>query len=188
MRDFEFIHAAEDVPRTLGFAAELGLIVRHDEPTPTPEPRIVPADKLATFRNGVFFLYRPEWVFGEFRHFIISGGHYEGQYDQSPSTNYVSLTLYFAGERKDGAGLRLGGGTLGRDVRWLRTSDHTLHPAPPDVNTVFDTIRKHIDTGKRLRGGVHNYAVLESAWEKLIAGSALPPFDYIEWPPKETKA
>jgi len=185
MRDFEFIHATEDVREVLQFANDLGLVIRDDQPTATPEPKIISAEQVEELSAGVYMLYRPEWVFGEFVFEVIPDGYNAGKYFQHPSTNYVSVNLYFGGERLDGSVRRLGGGNLSRRLNWYRPCDHTIHDAPPDVKAVFDTIRKHIDTRKRLRGGVHRYTVLREAWQKLADGSAVPPFPYIEWPPVE---
>lgn len=182
MREFEFIHAAEDVPAVLRFAAELGLIIRRDEPTINPEPDILNDDQISNIGDGVFILYRSNWVFGEFVFGKIRGGYNEGKYSQNPSTNYASITAYFGGEKMIDSVWRLGAGLLGRSIDWYRPSDHSVQPAPPDVKKVFNTIREHIDTRRRLRGGVHKYAVLERALKKLSEGRALPPFDYIEWP------
>jgi hypothetical protein len=187
MRDFELIHATDDMHQVLLFCADIGLIIRHDVPTEKPLSKIIYLTDICMLTNGSFCLYRPEWVFEEPKFDIIDSGHNEGKYFQNPATNYVSINLYFSGERKDRSGCRLGSGNLTYDVNWYRSSDHTLHVSPPDVKGVFNEIRKHMDTGRRLRGGVHNYAVLQNAWDKLIGGSALPPFDYIEWPPNSAR-
>jgi len=184
MRDFEFIHSGEDVAEILHFAAGIGLTIRKDEPGKLPLPTLVRASDIENMANGVFFLYKPEWIFDEVEFIEIGAGYFEGKFSQKPATNCASVNLYFGGERDDGQLHRLGGGFLARDVNWYRSSDHTVHRAPADVKAVFDVIRKRIDTGKRLRGGIHNYAVLAGAWKKLIAGSAAPPFDYIRWPPE----
>lgn len=183
MRDFEFIHASEDVRKVLVLASSLGLVIRNDIPNDTPDPIIVSADDVEGLSQGSFILYKPEWVFGDFKFDEIASGYNAGKYFQHPATNYSGLKLYFGGEHHDQC-LRLGGGNLSRDVDWYRPLDHTVHLAPSDVKSTFDAIRRAIDTGKRLRGGVHNYTVLDEAWKKLRDGVATPPFDYIEWPAK----
>ena len=187
MRNFEFIHSTEDVHRVLWIAAKLGLIIRDDSPAAEPHPKMVSTAAFNTLSAGSFMLYRPSWVLGPLQFEEITSGYNSGKYFQNPATNYSAVTAYFGGERLDENTPRLGNGDLSRDVDWYRPSDQTIHPAPPEVEIVFNEIRREIDTGRRLRGGVHNYAVLEGASKKLDKGSHLPPFDYIEWP-VESKA
>jgi hypothetical protein len=186
MREFRFIHAEEDVPDLLGLAGELGLIIRSDHPVPTPIPDIIDPSRRSELKDGVFMLFQLEWIFGEMQFSKIEDGHNKGKFTLSPATNQIALTLYFGGERGDGPVSRLGSGFLSRQIDWYRKRDHTIQPAPIDVKCMFDTIRKRIDTGRRLRGGIHNYAVLKNASEKLDKGIALPPFDYIERPPEDS--
>ena len=188
MRDLEFIHATDDVRHILEFAAKNRLLIRDDAPTKEPKPRLINAENLGTRDSGSFVLYKPDWVFGELIFEMIPAGFNKGKYFQHPSTNYVGISIFFTGERRDNLVLRLGSGSISRKIDWYNPSNNTIQPAPPEVKAVFNVIRKHIDTGRRLRGGVHNYAVLEGAWTKLIEGVAMPPFDYIEWPPKEKAA
>lgn len=127
-------------------------------------------------------LYKEEWVFGEFKFDKITGGYNEGKYFQHPGTNYSPIKAYFSGEQVEGENKRLGSGLLSRRIKWYRSSDHSVHPAPPEVQKVFADIKQHIDIDRWLRGGIHNYMVLEDAWAKLTNCGYLPPFDFIELP------
>lgn len=182
MRDFDFIHAAEDVKVVLRVAAEAGLIVREGDSTPSPHPVIIDVDRFGDFTCGQFVGYREEWIFGDLRIQKIEGGAYEGQYSISPGVNSVGIGIYFMGERQAGQRRRLGNGIISRRVDWYSPEDHEVYKAPYDVKKVFDAICKQLDTGKRVRTGGRTYHLLECALEKIKNGY-LPPFDFIEWPP-----
>jgi hypothetical protein len=183
VRDFSFIHSTEDVADVLGLASELGLILRDDEPTSEPAPDIVDLGRITSLKAGVFMAYMPEWVFGDFKHCVITDGYSKGKYFQMPSTNYIGLSFYFSGERCDGDVIRLGSGFVSRNIEWYRPEDRTVHPAPPDVKAMFDTIRKRIDTKKYIKVGGRRYAVLPGALRKLASKSYRPPFDFMDEEP-----
>ena len=187
MKELEFLHAHEDVSRVLQYANNVGLIIRNDHPTDGPQSDLVSPSEIDSIVSGVFMLYKPEWVYGEPEFGIIPNGFNAGKYSQSPATNYVSLVAYFSGERTNRTRSLLGSGFLSRNTSWFRSNDKTTHIADPDVSLTFDILRREIDTGMCLRGGVHNYLILEYAQLKLQSGIALPPFDYIEWPPLGTR-
>ena len=66
MATVRFVHAFEDVAAVLSYAADLGMIVQLDTPTERPEQKFASGKDLGQIGRGVFFLYRPEWVFGAF--------------------------------------------------------------------------------------------------------------------------
>lgn len=183
MRDFEFIHSTEDVLGVLRLAAKNGLTIAHDHPSIIPTVDVVTPEDICQFNRGTFLLYHQNWVFGELQFDKILSGHNAGRYFLNPNTNFISLTLSFSGERKEGDIVRLGSGFLSCPTNWYRPNDHTVHPAPSDVKAVFNSLRKRIDTNVRAGGGVHSYALLEGARSKLFAAAVMPPFDYVEWPP-----
>lgn len=180
MRDFSFIHSEEDVPDVLGLASELGLILRNDEPTAEPAPNIVAPSLIPSLTTGIFMAYLPEWVFGDFKYNLIPGGYRKGKYSQMPSTNYIKLQFTLWHERRDGDFIRLGNGSLSRDVDWYHFEAHAVHPAPPAVKAMFDTIRKRIDTKEYIKVGGRRYAVLPGALRKLADKRYRPPYDFMD--------
>lgn len=182
----EIIHASEDVQTVLRIAVELGMVIQRDAPSDRPEPQVIKEDEIDAYDRGVFILYRPQWVLGKPEFQPITAGHNRGKFFQRPRVNIAPITLSLGGERLDGDVRRLGGGSISRHADWLRGADQTLQPTPHAVRSAYDSIIRRIDVGKRLRGGVHTYIVLAHAWEKLASGLALPPFDYVEWPPHTT--
>lgn len=150
MRDFSFIHAAEDIEVVLRVAAEAGLIIRDGDSTPSSHPVIIDVDRFGDFDCGQFVGYREEWIFGELRIQKIDAGAYEGQYSISPGVNSVGIELYFMGERQADQRRRLGNGVISRRVDWYSPENHEVYQAPLDVKNVFDIICKQLDTGKRV--------------------------------------
>jgi len=185
MRDIRLIHASEDVSRVLRHARELGLVIQDDSPTPTPAPRFVQDDQINNYKRGSFVLYLSEWVFGKPEFSEIKRGYSKGKFDRRPNWNNTSIAISFSGERMDGTVKRVGAADMSRNVEWYRSTDHSVHRAPASVEEVFNALWKRINTGKYLRGGGFRYRVLEKAWDKLCSGVAMPPFDYIEWPPEK---
>lgn len=181
MRDFSFIHAAEDVPHVLSVAGDAGLTIRDGEPTSTPGPIIIERPQFSEKDCGQFVGYRDEWIFGKLAVNSITAGAYKGKYDISPGVNTTCIDFYFMGERQHKNGCYLGNGTISRRVDWYCPEKHEICPAPPEVSIVFDAIRKRLDTGKRVRAGGRTYHLLEGALRKIKKGY-LPPFDFIEWP------
>ena len=184
MRDFELIHAVEDIAPCLLLAESLGLVIREDSPHRSKKPKLVLSKDIPFLKGGSFVLYKREWLFGDLEYSHIAEGINCGKFFVHPRTNYAGLNVYFSGERAENGITRLGSGFFSRDVDWYRVSDDTIQNSPPDIKEVFDKIRGDIDIRKRVHGGVHNYVVLRRAWEKLTLGSAVPPFDFIEWPPR----
>jgi hypothetical protein len=181
VREFSFIHAAEDVPYVLSVAADAGLIIRDGRPTSRPGPIIIDRPRFSNESRGQFVGYRDDWIYGEFPIHEIEAGAYKGKYDISPGTNAVYIELYFMGERNVEAGQRLGNGDVSRRIDWYDPAAHAVYSAPPEVKEVFDAIRKRLDTRKRVRAGGRTYCLLEGALKKIKKGY-LPPFDFIEWP------
>lgn len=180
MRDFAFIHATEDVPEVLELASNLGLTIRRDEPVPEPIPDIVNPAAIPGLSEGGFMAFLPNWVFGDFGYHLIDAGYSKGLYSQMPSTNCVNVNFYFRKETSEPDFTRLGGGFISRDIRWYRSADHSVHPAPPDVKTIFNRIRKEIDTRKYIDVGGRRYTVLRGALKKLGTGSYRPSFDFMD--------
>jgi hypothetical protein len=183
VRDFDFIHSAEDVPELLGLASDLGLIIRRDEPSREPVPDIVDPAVIPELREGVFMTFLPHWVFGDLGYNLIDAGYRKGLYSQMPSTNCVNLNFYFGKETPEIGFIRLGSGTMSRDIRWYRPEDHTVHPAPLDVKNMFDRIRNEIDTRKFIEVGGRRYTILHGALEKLKIGSHRLSFDFMDAEP-----
>jgi hypothetical protein len=181
VRDFSFIHAAEDVPHVLSVAAEAGLTIRDGDPTSDPGPIIVDQTRFSDKDSGQFIGYRDEWIFGKLSTHLVQGGAYQGKYDIAPGTNCTGIDFYFLGERELGRKRRLGNGTISRRVDWYSPEQHQVYPSPPDVKLIFDAICKRLDIGKRIREGGRTYYVLDGALKKIGKGY-LPPFDFIEWP------
>jgi len=180
MRDFAFIHSAEDVADVLKLVSDLGLIIRRDEPSRQPVPDIVDVAVIPELREGAFMAFLPNWVFGGRRYNLIEAGYRKGLYDQMPSTNCINLSFYFGKESPEESYIRLGNGSLSRDIQWYRPEDHTVHPAPSEVKELFDRIRRNIDTGKYLKVGGRKYAFLRGALKKFVEKSYLPPFDFMD--------
>jgi len=181
MRAFNFIHSAEDVPHVLSVAAGAGLIIRDGEPTAEPGPIILRMAQYSDRNSGQFVGYRDDWLFGDLPVYEIAAGAYQGKFDISPGTNVAGIDFYFMGERQSEDGDRLGDGVISWRLDWYSPKDHEVYLAPPEVEATFDTIRKRLDTGKRVRAGGRTYHLLEGALHKMKKGY-LPPFDFIEWP------
>jgi len=183
MRDFDFIHSADDVPRVLSIASNAGLTIRDGDPTSEPGPVIIETSQFPDKREGQYYCYRSGWIFGDLPTPRIPAGAFEGQYDMSPGVNAVGIELYFSGERQDEQGCRLGSAMISRRVDWYSPEHHEVYLAPPEVKEVFETICKRLKTGKRVRAGGRTYHLLPGALAKIKQGY-LPPFDFIEWPPE----
>jgi hypothetical protein len=183
MVDREIIHCASDVSAFLKMAHELGLIVRIDAPSELPKPIIASADCLEGLDRGVFALYRPDWIFGEQQFQQIPAGYNVGKYSQSPRVNSTQISAYFGGERRDGEVRRLGVGVISWHNLWYDSRLRTECRTPPEVRHVYGSLMAALGTGVYLSGGVHRYLVFRNALKQFETGEALPPFDYIEWPP-----
>lgn len=180
MAAVQVVHAFEDVAMVLSCALELGMVIQVDAPAERPEQALVSSEVLPRLGHGVFVLYRPDWVFGSPVFVEVSGGLNAGKFFQKPRVNVAPITASFSGERQEGLVSRLGSGTISRHADWLCSVDQTLQSSPVAVKSVYDALIKKVDTRHRLRGGGHNFIVLEHAWRKLSNGLAQPPFDYLK--------
>lgn len=176
------IHATEDVWELLSIASAMDLIIQYDGPADVPAPILLRDEEIKSFRSGAFMLYKKNWIFGEREYNKIEDGHYEGKFFQKPSTNFVSILIHCSGERNERGQIYLGSGSVSRDIKWYSPEDHAVYEATGEVKEVFDHFIEAMKAKRKLKGGVHKYAVLPYALEKLEEGSARPPFDYIEWP------
>jgi hypothetical protein len=183
VRELNFIHAQEDVPRLLCLASEMGLTLRNDRPTCEPASNILNPASLGEPTKGVFVGYRSEWVFGEFKHDLIDGGYNRGKYFQMPATNYAGIQLYFSGERSNNDIPRLGNGFISRDIDWYNPANHTVSRAPPEVKETFDQIMEKISTRKYIIAGGCRYIVLQGALKRMATGALRPPFDFMDSEP-----
>jgi hypothetical protein len=182
MTSREIIHASEDVVNVLNHASQLGLIIQYEWPSNLPEIQLVNEQNIKFYDRGTFTLYKKEWIFGEPVFLPITAGYNKGKFFQSPRVNIAPITISFDGERSANNVSRLGGGLISCHADWLHSVDQSLRPTPSDVMVVYNSLIRQIDIGIRLRGGVHTYFVLSHAWEKLISGLNIPPFDFIEFP------
>ena len=96
MPDREFIHSASDVASALLYAIDSGLQVMLDSPQTQPIPRVLTRDEAAKTEQGVFYLFRPEWVYGPFHMMDISGGYNKGKYFVQPRTNFAPISISLA--------------------------------------------------------------------------------------------
>lgn len=184
MPDREFIHCSADVASTLLYALDSGLQVRLDEPQQEPRPCMLTRADAAVIKGGVFFLFRPEWVFGPLQIRPISSGYYAGQYHISPRVNYAAITVSFHGERMDQGRRRLGGAIVSCHRDWLEMPAKVVHVPPPDVKVWFKRIVAHLSSGIVVEAGVHHYRICKGVVADPTAGECLPPFDFIPWGPE----
>jgi hypothetical protein len=119
MPDREFIHTSSDVTSTLVYALDSGLNVRLDEPQSKPVPCLLTREEIVDIKRGVFFLFRPEWVYGPFPTLAISTGYNAKKYSISPNANCSAVGVYFQGERMDEGRRRLGDCTVSWYRDWL---------------------------------------------------------------------
>ena len=177
----ELIHAAPDVSALLQYAFDMGLTIREDSPTSEPFPRFVKPAQSKNIDRGVFVLSRPEWEYGHLQILPINSGIYAGKFFVSPSINYASITVYFGGERSEGRFRRLGDGCLSFKRTWLEETTNKNKPAPPEVETCFKKIAKHLFSGVIIKAGVHRYNLCRRALADPEVERCLPPFDFIPW-------
>jgi len=119
MPDREFIHSSSDVASTLLYGIDCGFQVLLDDERRDPSPRVLTRSEIARIGKGVFYLIRPEWIYGPFQFLQISAGFYRGKYSLSPRVNFTSVSLYFQGERVDQGKRRYGSGCLSCHNDWL---------------------------------------------------------------------
>lgn len=181
MPDREFIHSSPDVASTLLYAIDSGLQVRLDEPQPEPRPRMLTRTDVVDITEGVFFLSRPEWVYGPLQPLSISRGHDRGKYDFSPRVNCSPITVLFQGERVDQGRRRLGDCVVSWHRDWLEMPAKIVRPTPPDVQVWFKRIEAHLSSGLVVKAGVHRYYISRGVVADPTSIECLPPFDFIPW-------
>jgi hypothetical protein len=181
MPDREFIHCAADVTSTLLYALDHGFQVRHDQPQTEPEPRMIERADIADLRRGVFFLFRPEWVYGPWQIGQITGGYNAGKYSISPHVNYASLEVYFHGERMEGERRKLGGAAVSFNRDWLEKPAKIIRWSPPEVEQWYKKFVKLLASGVVIQAGVHKYRVTKGVLADPDYRECIPPFDYIPW-------
>lgn len=181
MPDREMIHSTSDVTSALLFALDSGLQVRLDDPQPEPRPHLLERSEIGKIERGIFFLFRPEWVYGPLQIFPISGGHNRGKFDVSPGVNVSAISLYFSGERINHGRRRLGAGAVSFDRNWLEMPAKAVRPTPPEVAVWFKRILGHLLSGLSVKAGVHKYELCRGVTSDPNLGECLPPFDFIPW-------
>lgn len=183
MAHTQFIHTTQDVVRILKFASEEGVEIYRDMPVSGPSVSKVNRDELSQLYSGSFLLTKSQWIFGQLEFVRISAGYNKGKFFLKPRTNFSSIAVYFGKEICGSETVRLASGVMSRYPDWLRSSDATIQPSPENVKSDYNRILKFIGKNKVLRSGGQTYYVTDSAWERLVSGAALPPFEYIERPP-----
>jgi hypothetical protein len=181
MPDREFIHSTSDVTSALNYAFDSGLLVRLDEPQTEPRPLMLTRANVADITKGVFFLFRPEWVFAPFQTMLISGGHNRAKYDISPRVNYAPISVSFQGERIDQGRRRFGNCVVSCHRDWLEMPAKIVRPSPPEVQEWWKRIVKHLSSGVVVKAGVHRYHICRGVISDPSAADSLPPFDFIPW-------
>lgn len=183
MSDREFIHSTADVVSTLEFAVKHGLQVRLDEPQPDSRVRMLAADEISATKRGVFFLFRPEWVFGPWQTMQILTGHNAGKYFTSPNVNCSAITVSFHGEWMDQERRRFGGCVVSWHSKWLEMPAKRLWEAPPEVSHWWKQLVAHLSSGLVVKVGVHSYHICKGVAADSEGPLCLPPFDFIPWGP-----
>jgi len=182
MAHTRFIHTKQDVARILKFVSEDGMEIFRDMPVSCPSVSKVNPDELCKLDGGSFFCTRLQWLFGPLQFEKISAGRNKGKILLKPRTNFSSVAIYFGREMYGTETVRLGSGVVSRYPDWLRSSDTTIQPSPDDIKNDYNRIKKFIGRKNVLRGGGQVYWATDSAWKRLVSGTALPPFEYIDWP------
>lgn len=177
----ELIHSESDVASALLYALDSGFQIRTDDAQPKPKPCILNRKQAAVSKSGVFYLFRPEWVYGEFQIMPISGGTNRGKYIVSPSVNHSPIVLYFSGERNATKRRRFGAGLLSFNREWLELPAKVIRRTPPEVELWFKKIFKHLSSGIAIKTGKHNYYICRGVMADHSREEALPPFDFIPW-------
>jgi len=181
MPDRDLIHSLSDVASTLSYALDCGFQVVLDEEQSEPGPRILTRGEIAQIGEGIFYLIRPEWIYGPFQFRQISAGFYRGKYSLSPRVNFTSVSLYFQGERVDQGKRRYGSGCLSCHNDWLEMPAKVIKPAPPEVREWFKKFFAHLSAGVAIKAGVHRYHVTRGVMADPSREECLPPFDFIPW-------
>src|SRR5688572_5941153 len=140
MPDREFIHSAFDVSAVLYYALGSGMQVIVDTPQPEPRPRMITTEDVPLYESGVFLLFKPEWVYGEFQVSLASAGHYAGKFFVQPRVNFAPVTVYFSGERLVDGRRKLGSGVLSVHSDWLEMPAKLTHSTPAEVKMWFKKV------------------------------------------------
>jgi hypothetical protein len=182
MPDREFIHASADVRSTLLFALDSGLSVMEDDMEQSePRPNMLDRAAVAQCEKGVFYLFRPDWVFGPFQFNCITEGYYCGKFSVQPRVNFTAVTVYFQGERIDEGRRRFGDCVVSSHRDWLEVPGNIVRPKPPEVDEWFKRIVAHLSSDVTIEAGVHRYRVSKGVMADPASGECLPPFDFIPW-------
>lgn len=181
MPDREFIHSISDISAVLHYALGSGMQVMFDGPQPEPRPRFLAQEDVALRESGVFLLFKPEWVYGEFQISPVLQGHNAGRFFVQPRANFAPITVYFSGERVVDGRRKLGSGTLSFHRDWLEMPAKVMHPTPAEVEMWFKRVFAQVTSGAQVRVGVHRYHICRGVIDDPRAGECLPPFDYIPW-------
>src|SRR5579863_4590032 len=174
----EFIHTSSDVASLLLYALDSGMQVRLDEPQTERHPRILSRADVTTFDRGIFFLFRPEWVYGPFQTTEISGGYNRGKHFVMPRVNYSPIEICFQGERDELGRRRLGSGILSFHNDWLELPAKVLHRPPPEVKEWFKRMAVHLLTPLAINAGVHRYYLSRGVVADPDSVRCVPPFDF----------
>lgn len=178
------IHVSEDLKILLRFADPLGLKLlpnklQNDEVEPwRPE-------EFDSFAHGTIYLFRPEWVMGDLRPMYIERGAFAGTYSLPPGLNFAPIELYFWGDQEIEGVRRLGNSTVSFKRDYLAEPAHEIRPSPPEIETVYKQLCKHLLSTITVSGGGHRYHVCKEAAALAARMPTKPPFDYIPWPPPD---
>jgi hypothetical protein len=138
-------------------------------------------EDIASIEGGVFFLFRPDWVYGDFQMRPISAGHNRGKFFVQPRVNFSPITAYFSGEHVVNGKRKLGTGTISCHRDWLELPAKVVRETPADVELWFKRIVVHVSSGIVVKAGVHRYEICRGVIADPTAPDCLPPFDFIPW-------
>ncbi len=181
MPDREFIHSSNDVASTLNYAFDSGMHIIDDTPQLQPKPYMLMRSEINKIEKGIFYLFRPEWVYGQFQMMTIPDGCNRGKYSVQPRVNFSPMTIYFSGEQKYQGKRKLGTATVSSHSDWLELPTMVTHPTLPEVYRWFKNIVAHLASDIIIRAGVHKYHVCRGVLADPTAKQCLPPFDFIPW-------
>jgi len=181
MPDYEFIHSWSDVSSVLNYAIDSGFKIRSGAPQRELEPCLVTRDSIASFQGGVFYLFRPEWEFGQCQMLLISEGANKGMYTLSPRVNISPITLYFQGEGLSNDRRRFGAGLLSFHRDWLELPANVVRKTPREVAVWYKKLASHMFSEMLIKVDVHKYHLCKGVLATPNAIQWLPPFEFIPW-------
>jgi len=181
----EFIHAREDMGSVFHFAESVGLLLLVPKYLEDKEVRPKKPEELTAFSVGEILLYRPEWVFDDFKVMLLDAGLSAGKYVVCSGINMSAISLSFSGVEDIGGVRRLGGGYVSYKREWLHDKTREMRLSPPEVAQVYKQVCKHLFSKIVVRAGVHHYHVCKQAAELAARIPTRPPFDFIPWPPSD---